>query len=157
MIDRWPLIDSSVGDQSSGGERLMPGGWRNEAAMEWTGGVTLKRFFAKFTVSMGELDATKLREFCSGIEDVIPMESLVARADAAVVGEITSLRIVPHSESPWLEATISDGTGTLVELWTGRRRIAGLSPGRRILVRGRAAPTANDRRLTVYNPAYELL
>jgi hypothetical protein len=119
--------------------------------------VALKRFFAKLTTPMNELDSQKLREFCGGITDVTAISDLEARAEVAVVGEISSLRIVPRAGSPWLEATISDGTGSIVALWTGRRRIAGIDPGRRLVLRGRAAPTASDRRLTIYNPAYELL
>ena len=125
--------------------------------MEWNQIVVLKKFFSKLTTSTDELDAAKLHLFCIGVEDVIPIGDLLAREEAAVVGEISALRIVPHAGSPSLEATVSDGSGSVVALWTGRRRIAGIAPGRRIVLRGRAAPTPTDRRLTFYNPAYELL
>jgi len=119
--------------------------------------VALKRFFSKLTTSVDEMDAAKLRQFCGGVDNVVPIGELAARVEASVVGEISSLRIVPRDGSPWLEATISDGTGSIVALWTGRRRIAGISPGRRLVLKGRAIAPAGDRRLTIYNPAYELL
>ena len=57
----------------------------------------------------------------------------------------------------WLEATISDGTGNLMVMWTGRRRIAGIAAGKRLLVTGRGAPKGKGGRLLITNPRYELL
>lgn len=125
--------------------------------LEWNRCVVLKKFFSKLTTPIDELDAAKLRTFCCGVQNVTPIGDLRAREEVAVVGEISSLRIVPRAGSSWLEATISDGSGSVVALWTGRRRIAGIAPGRRLVLKGRAAPTPSDRRLTIYNPAYELL
>jgi hypothetical protein len=74
------------------------------------------------------------------------------------VGEISSLRIVPRKDkTKWLEASLTDGTGTLVAMWTGRRRIAGIRPGQRLLVQGRCSPTGPGGRMMMYNPLYELL
>jgi hypothetical protein len=42
-------------------------------------------------------------------------------------------------------------------VWTGRRKIAGVAPGKRIVVSGRGAPTGPKRRLLIFNPSYELL
>jgi hypothetical protein len=39
----------------------------------------------------------------------------------------------------------------------GRRQIAGVSPGRRIVVSGRVNPGTEGHRLFLYNPRYELL
>ena len=53
---------------------------------------------------------------------------------------------------------MSDGDDSLVVMWTGRRAIAGVAPGRRLAVKGRALPLApGSRRLKMLNPAYELL
>lgn len=120
-------------------------------------GDVLKRLLQRLTTSQEDLDAAALRAFCRGRADMTPIEDLVARAEATVVGEISSLRIVPHDGSPWLEATITDGTGSVVALWTGRRAIAGVKPGRRLAISGRPATATGERRLRIYNPTYELL
>ena len=71
---------------------------------------------------------------------------------------MASLRIVPKPDgATWLEATLTDGTGSLFAMWTGRRRIAGVKPGAKVKVRGRGTPSGPGGRLMIYNPAYELL
>jgi hypothetical protein len=82
---------------------------------------------------------------------------LPPRVEGTVVGEITSLRIVPRAGSPSLEATITDGTGSMLVVWTGRRKIAGVSPGKRLVLSGRGAATGPKGRLLMFNPSYELL
>ena len=92
-----------------------------------------------------------------GEVEVLPIAQVVARRRAKVVGEIASARVVMKSVARWLEGDVTDGTGTLVVMWTGRREIAGVRPGQRIAVSGRGAPVKGDARLGVYNPLYELL
>jgi RecG-like helicase len=119
--------------------------------------VVLKKLLQRLTTPVSELDHQRLREFCSERADVTPISELRPRHEAAVVGEITSLRIVPREGSSWLEATMSDGTGSLVVMWTGRRHIAGVAPGKRMVVSGRGAPYGKQGRLRLLNPRYELL
>lgn len=119
--------------------------------------MVLKKLLERLTTPSSELDQRRLREFCEGLADVTPIAKLRPREEGTVVGEITSLRIVPREGSPWLEATITDGTGSLVIMWTGRRRIAGVAPGKRLVVSGRGAPYGKQGRLRLLNPRYELL
>ncbi len=119
--------------------------------------MALKKFLHQLTAPVSELDSQRLREFCSSLPGVTAIGEAQPRQQVSVVGEITSLRIVPRAGSPSLEATISDGTGTLVAVWTGRRRIAGIAPGKRLVVAGRGAPTDGRGRLLILNPTYELL
>jgi hypothetical protein len=119
--------------------------------------VALKKMLQRLTTPIDQLDREQLREFIAKVPDVTPIGELVARQEAAVVGEIQSVRIVPRAGSPSLEATLTDGTGTLVAMWTGRRRIAGISPGKRLVVTGRGSPTGPGGRLLLFNPRYELL
>jgi hypothetical protein len=119
--------------------------------------VALKRLFRGLTTSIDELDQQRLREFCSTRGDVTPIAELEPRREGTVVGEISSLSIVPHAGSPWLEATIDDGTGSVVAVWTGRRHIAGVAAGKRLVISGRGAPTGPKGRLRMVNPSYELL
>lgn len=98
-----------------------------------------------------------LRDFCSQRSGVIHIGEVEARQEVSIVGEISSLRIVPRAGCPSLEATVSDGTGTIVAAWTGRRQIAGVSPGRRLVLHGRANPAGPAGRFVIYSPRYELL
>jgi hypothetical protein len=105
-----------------------------------------------------DFDLEDLRDFCEGLRPgSVKIGDARPRQEISVVGEISSLRIVPRAGSPSLEAAITDGSGCLVAVWTGRRQIAGVSPGRRLVVQGRANPGYGDNRLYLYNPRYELL
>ena len=100
----------------------------------------------------------KLREFCEAHTEATPIGAIAPRSDVTIVGEIASLRIVPRSDgSQWLEATVTDGTGTVVAMWTGRRRIAGVNPGQKISIHGRGSASGAGGRLLLLNPEYELL
>jgi hypothetical protein len=118
---------------------------------------TLRKRLRQLRVPAADLDLDRLREFCAGQPDVTAIGEVTARQEVSVVGEIDSLRIVPRAGSPSLEATVTDGSGSLDVVWTGRRRIAGVSPGRRLVLHGRAGPHDRRGRLIVYNPSYELL
>ena len=112
----------------------------------------------RLTTPVGELDRQALRSFCGAVEGVVPIAELQPRQDAKVVGEVTSMRIVPRPDcAGWLEVTISDGTGSVVAMWTGRVRVAGVAAGRRLVVCGRGAPRGRSGRLVILNPRYELL
>jgi hypothetical protein len=45
----------------------------------------------------------------------------------------------------------------MVAVWTGRRHLAGVCPGRRLVMSGRGADQDGNGRLVVLNPLYELL
>lgn len=114
--------------------------------------------FKKLRTPVEEHDRAKLVDFCSSIPGVTPIAEVTPRTYATVVGEISSVRIVPKADgSPWLEATIKDGTGAMVAMWTGRRRMPGIRTGRRLKMSGRGAPEGTQQRLKVLNPEYELL
>lgn len=118
----------------------------------------IRSFAKRLSTPVSELDAAALRSFCSEQTDCVPIKNLVPRQEASVVGEISSVRIVTHQGSPWLEATLSDGEADIVVMWTGRREIAGVTPGRRMLVSGRFAATRlANKSLKLMNPSYELL
>jgi hypothetical protein len=55
---------------------------------------------------------------------------------------------------PALEAELWDGSGLITLVWLGRRRIAGIEPGRSVKVTGRVG--AQDKLRVMFNPRYEL-
>ena len=120
--------------------------------------MALKKALKRLTTPVSELDRDRLREFCSRVEGTTCISEARPRDEITVVGEIANVRIVPRPDgSPWLEATVKDGTGSLVVMWTGRTHIAGITAGRRLVIMGRGAPSGRGGRLLITNPRYELL
>jgi len=120
--------------------------------------MALKNLLHKLRTPVEVLDEELLREFCANRPGVVSIAQAVSREPTTVVGEISSVRIVNKPDgAPWLEVTISDGTAKLVAMFTGRRKIAGIKPGQRLVLTGRPAPNGPGGRLMIYNPLYELL
>ncbi len=112
----------------------------------------------KLRTPIAEHDRVALEDFCKSVAGATPIAEVTPRSYVTVVGEISSVRIVPKADgSPWLEATVKDGTGAMVAMWTGRRRMPGIRTGRRLKMSGRGAPSGTAARLKVLNPEYELL
>lgn len=119
--------------------------------------MALKKVLQRLTTPVHELDKENLRTFCTGVPGVIDIAEARPRDEITVAGEIKYVRIVPRPDgSPWLEATVDDGTGSLTVMWTGRKKIAGVRPGQRVVIIGRGAPNGPGGRLQIYNPRYEL-
>jgi hypothetical protein len=120
--------------------------------------VALRKVFQRLTTPIHELDQQRLRDFAVAVPGAVSIGEAAARQEVTVAGEIKYVRIVPRPDgSPWLEATVDDGTGSLTVMWTGRRKIAGIRPGQRVLITGRGAPSGPGGRLLIYNPRYELV
>lgn len=76
------------------------------------------------------------------------------RSVVALRGTIALLTVRPQGNTKWLEAELTDGTGTVRLIWMGRRAIAGIDAGRDLVVEGRISVSDGERRM--YNPRYEL-
>jgi hypothetical protein len=70
-------------------------------------------------------------------------------------GTLRTVTLRPRGGVPALEADLDDGSGMITIVWLGRRRIAGIAPGRSLRVEGRIG--AHDGHRIIYNPRYELL
>lgn len=70
-------------------------------------------------------------------------------------GTLRTVTLRPRGGVPALEAELYDGTGVIMVVWLGRRRIAGISPGRSMEIQGRIG--AHDGQRIMYNPRYELM
>ena len=117
--------------------------------------MALKGFVSRLTKPVEEVDREKLIEFCGRLEGCHHTDELQPRRVAKVVGEVSSVRIVPRAGAPSLEVGITDGRGVVTAVFFGRKKLAGLTPGRRLVVEGMVAPLGN--RAFMYNPVYELL
>ena len=84
----------------------------------------------------------------------MPIDEAPDREMVTVQGSLRTVTLRPRGGVPALEAELYDGTGTITVLWLGRRRIAGIFPGRSIRVTGRIG--VHDGARVIYNPRYDL-
>ena len=113
----------------------------------------LRRVFSRLASSQQELEARELQRDvqttgCMNIDDCVD------RQRVAVAGTLRHVTLRPRSGTPALEAELYDGSGVLTLVWLGRRRIAGIEPGRSLTVQGRVSNQHGSR--VIYNPRYEL-
>jgi hypothetical protein len=71
-----------------------------------------------------------------------------------VTGTLRTVTLRPRAGVPALEAELFDGTAPLDVVWLGRRSIAGIEPGRRLIASGRISMSHGRR--VLFNPKYEL-
>lgn len=105
--------------------------------------------------SQDEVAAGEERQVASLRTGCSPVATLADRQRAKATGVVRSVVLRPRDRVPTVEVELYDGSGSLDLVWLGRRRIAGIVPGRRIVVEGLACEIAGRRRM--YNPRYELL
>ncbi len=116
--------------------------------------MALKKMVERFTRPVEELDREQLTAYCDA-RQLAAMDTIAPRTRVKVGGEVRSVRIVPRAGAPALEVTVSDGRGSIVGVFLGRRKIAGLSPGRKVAFEGVSA--RDGKRYLLFNPIYELL
>jgi hypothetical protein len=114
----------------------------------------LRKFVEKLTKPVEESDREQLVSWCN-TRDVVPIADVELRQPVRVAGEVRSVRIVPRAGADALEATVSDGRASVTAIFLGRRKIPGVSPGRRILLEGVVAKDRDGR--VIYNPLYTLV
>ena len=85
---------------------------------------------------------------CTRIGDIKDREVV------SVTGTLRAVTLRPRAGVPALEAELYDGSAALDLVWLGRRDIAGIEPGRKIIASGRIA--INRGRPVLFNPRYEL-
>jgi RecG-like helicase len=84
-----------------------------------------------------------------------PIAETEPRQRVIVCGKVTRMRARPTSGQPALAVSISDDTGTVTAVWTGRREIGGITLGRRVAIEG--VPVRRGDHLEFTNPGYTLL
>jgi hypothetical protein len=116
--------------------------------------VAFKNLRQRLSLSVLELDNARLQDRYAGL-GLSPITGIVERTPARVGGEIRAMKVVPRAGSPWLEVTVADGSGEVVAMFSGRRTIPGLGPGRGLLLEG--VVRRDRKRLVLFNPSYTIL
>ena len=83
-----------------------------------------------------------------------PIALAADRQLVSLHGTLRTVTLRPRGGVPALEAELYDGTGLITLIWLGRRRIAGIEPGRNLSVEGRLG--VHDSTRVMFNPRYEL-
>ena len=76
------------------------------------------------------------------------------REKVVVQGTLKTVTLRPRGGVPALEAELEDGSGVITIVWLGRRRIAGVDPGRSVTVTGCIGQQGGVP--IMFNPRYEL-
>lgn len=113
----------------------------------------LRRSISRWANSTDQ-DARDLRRTYAG-NDCVRISEAPDREMVRLRGSLRTVSLRPRAGVPALEAELFDGSGVIVVVWLGRRRIAGIDPGRSIQVQGRIGEHEGSR--TMYNPRYELI
>jgi hypothetical protein len=109
---------------------------------------TLSRWASSEDQEAKVLRSDTERAGCCAIADAVDREKVELQ------GSLRTVTLRPRGGVPALEAELYDGSGVITVVWLGRRRIAGIEPGRRIRVQGRIG--TQERNRIMYNPRYEL-
>jgi hypothetical protein len=91
----------------------------------------------------------------AGKSGAISIADAPYRERVTLRGSLRTVTLRPRAGVPALEAELNDGSGVITVVWLGRRRIAGIEPGRAIEVEGRIGAYAGVR--LMYNPRYQLI
>ncbi|GLW07736.1 hypothetical protein Misp01_28660 [Microtetraspora sp. NBRC 13810] len=110
-------------------------------------------FFRKLTTSQAELEAEELQEDLDR-HGATPIASCASRRKFCVAGTLRTVTLRPRGGAPALEAELYDGSDVIDLVWLGRRKIAGIEPGR--VVRAEGLVSLQDGRKVMFNPRYEL-
>jgi hypothetical protein len=115
----------------------------------------LRELGKRLRASVEQLDDERLQERFAGLE-LSRIGEIEPRQPIRVGGEVQRVKLTPRSgSSPLFEITVSDGSGELTAVFTGRRHLAGVDHDRAIILEGVARKERG--RTIVLNPAYTLL
>ncbi len=114
----------------------------------------LRDFLGRSAQSREEMVAERLSAKF-GDMNMVSLATMPMRQRVDVCGEIRRMTVKPRAGIPAVEIEISDGTGELTVIFSGRERIPGIGHNRGLTVSG-VAHVEGARRVML-NPLYRLL
>lgn len=102
--------------------------------------------------SPGTREAEDLRRLAHS-QGARPITEWAPRARVTIAGEIRSIGV--SADSGWLEAELTDNSGSVTLIWMGRTRLGAVQVGTMVLVQGRKGLRAGQP--VIFNPDYDVL
>ena len=93
--------------------------------------------------------------FPTKVEGTVPIGTVSWRDRVRVAGRVRQVRVPTRADTPILECTLADDSGAILLVFQGRRQIAGIQQGTRLVAQGTVG--AWGGKLAILNPVYELL
>ena len=113
--------------------------------------------FRRWSNRLSETDeerlALQVREWAATVDGAVRIDEAPVRQRLKLAGVVNRLSVVPGQGVDSLEAVVTDGTGEVTAVWTGRRAIPGMYLGTRMIVEGVLVQQGSGRRMV--NPAFE--
>ena len=91
----------------------------------------------------------------AAIPGTTPLGEVTYRRRAKVVGRVRSVNVGPLAGAPTFECVLVDGSGALTVAFLGRRSVAGIQPGKYLMLEGTVG--SYQGRLAMLNPEYEFV
>jgi hypothetical protein len=113
----------------------------------------LSKLRQKLNQTVEDIDEKRIHDRCKAL-GAVDIADAPLRVRVHLGGEVQGLQVVPRAGSPSLEVTIADGTGRAVAVFTGRKKLPGVDPGRRVVIEG--VGRVERGRMLLINPAYTL-
>jgi hypothetical protein len=88
-------------------------------------------------------------------EGVMPIASVTYRQRARIAGRVKAMRVQPWSGVATLECTVVDESGGIIIVFLGRKQVAGIATGVRLVAAGMVGD--HGGRLAMLNPDYRIL
>jgi RecG-like helicase len=114
----------------------------------------LRRLTRRLTEDPEQLDVEELTDEAAntGAQKAIDCQR---GQEVTMVGTLRSVECNGKGCSGGVKAELFDGTDTVMLVWLGQRRIAGIESGRTLRVHGRIGKLDNGAK-AIYNPHYEI-
>ena len=114
----------------------------------------LRRLTRRLTEDPEQLDVEELTDEAAntGAQKAIDCQR---GQEVTMVGTLRSVEATPRAARAASSAELFDGTDSVMLVWLGQRRIAGIESGRTLRVHGRMGKLENGTK-AIYNPHYEI-
>ena len=89
------------------------------------------------------------------VAGTVPIGEATWRSRVRVAGRVRQVRVPTRADVANLECTLVDGTGAVLLVFQGRRRVPGIQQGARLVAQGTVGAWRGQ--LAILNPDYELL
>lgn len=118
-----------------------------------------KGFFGRLSETDEERLAAEVRDWTSAVPNTLRIADAPLREQVRVCGQVRRITVWPKegTDTEYLEALLSDGTGEVNAEWLGRRSIPGLKLGTRMVLEGVLRQERSRRVPTMSNPKFEFV